>query len=177
MGGKSLVYVGLAWAVAVAAPDAARAYCVGWDKTIPNYDAHYYSVSHEFQRAKYVVKAKVVREIWVGEDGKAKPLQPPFQNGGPRPWGFDPYAGAYYRLHVETVFKGKPPSQLTIFSENSTARFWLAVGSEHVLFVTEETFEDPIGKSLTMDTCGNSKPLSKATALLRDLRRLARQRG
>src|SRR4051812_4380573 len=118
MRGKSFVYVGLAWAVALATPGAARAYCVGWDKTLPNYDAHYYSVPHEFRRAKYVVKAKVVGETWVGEDGNAKSLQPPFQNNGPMPWGFDPYSGAYYRLRVEGTFKGKPPSYLTIFSEN-----------------------------------------------------------
>ena len=174
MMGKSFIYVGLVWAIGLAAPNAARAYCVGWDKTLPNYDPHYYSVSHEFQRAKYVVKAKVVREIWVGEDGKAKSLHPPFQNGGPKPWGFDPYAGAYYRLQGETTFKGKPPPQLTIFSENTTARFWFDVGSEQVLFVTDETFDAPIGKRLTMDTCGNSKPLPKATSLLRDLGQLAR---
>ena len=175
MRGKSFVNAGVAWAIALGAPSAARAYCMGWDKTLPNYDAQYYSVSHEFRRAKYVIKAKVIQETWVGEDGKPKSLQPPFQNDGPRPWGFDPYTGAYYRLQVEVAFKGKPPSHLTVFSENSTARFWLDVGSEHVLFVTEETFEDPIGKRLTMDTCGNSKPLPKANTLLRDLGRLARR--
>lgn len=174
MQGKPLVYVGVAWAIAFAIPSAARAYCVGWDKTLPTYDARYYSVPHEFRRAKYIIKAKVVRETWVGEDGQPKSLQPPFQNDRPKPWGFDPYAGAYYRLRVEAAYKGQPPAYLTIFSENSTARFWLDVGSEHVLFVTEEPFEDPIGKRLTMDTCGNSKPLPKANRLLRELGRLAR---
>ena len=128
-------------------PANARAFCIGGDKTFPSYDPQYYSVDHEFRRATYVIKAKVIRETWLGDDGKEKALQPPFQNGGSRPWGFDPYLGAYYDVQVETPFKGKPPLDLRLFSENSTARFWFDVGSEHVLFVTEETFDQPIGRS------------------------------
>lgn len=84
--------------VLAAHPSQAFAYCIGWDKSLPHYDPHYYSVSHEFRRSRWVFKAKVLKETWVDEDGKEKPLQPPFQNGSPRPWGFDPYAGAYYDL-------------------------------------------------------------------------------
>ncbi|MGH7022821.1 MAG: hypothetical protein ACREEB_04420 [Caulobacteraceae bacterium] len=154
-------------------PASASAFCIGWDKNLPSYDPLYYSVSHEYRRAKYVIRAKVIRETWLGEDAKPKPLEPPFQNGSPKPWGFDPYAGAYYDVEVETSFKGPAPPTLRLFSENSTARFWFDVGSEWVLFVTDDTFDPPIGRSLTMDTCGNSEPLSKARALLRDLRELA----
>jgi hypothetical protein len=63
----------------------AGAYCLGNDKSLPSYDPKYYSVSREFRRSKYVVKARVLREIWLGYDGKEKPLQPPFQKGAPRP--------------------------------------------------------------------------------------------
>jgi hypothetical protein len=155
----------------------AGAYCIGWDKSLPNYDPAYYSVSHEFQRAKYVVKVKVIKETWVGEDGKTKPLQPPFENGSPKPWGFDPYAGAYYNLRVENSFKGKAPPTLRLFSENSTARFWFDVGSDWVLFVIDDIFDKPIGHNLTMDTCGNSKPLPKAGALLGALQALGKAAG
>jgi len=85
-------------------PSGALAYCVGWDKTLSNYGPHYYSVAHEYRRAEWVIKAKVLKETWVGEDGKEKSLTPPFQNGSPRPWGFDPYAGAFYDLQVERLF-------------------------------------------------------------------------
>ncbi len=161
-------------ALAVGAPALAQAYCVGWDKTLPNYDPKFYSVSHEFRRSEYIVEVKVDRETWLDEDGKEKPLQPPFQNGGPRPWGFDPYMGAYYDLEVLKSFKGRPPRRLRVFSENTTARFWLVVGSKHILFLTEETFDPPVLKSLTVDTCGNSKPLDTASGLLRTLGRLDR---
>lgn len=71
------LYIWLCCALAVGAiPAKAGAFCIGWDKSFPNYDSAYYSVSHEFRRAKYVVKTKVVGETWVGEDGLPKPLQP-----------------------------------------------------------------------------------------------------
>ncbi|HET8611211.1 MAG TPA: hypothetical protein VFL92_00415 [Sphingomonas sp.] len=146
------------------------------DKNLPNYDPQYYTVQHEFRRAEYVVKAKVLKEIWLGEDGKPKPLQPPFQNGAPRPWGFDPYIGAFYDLQIEKVFKGEPPMRIRLFSENSTARFWLKVGSEQLLFITEDTFEQPVGRQLTMDICGNSEPFSMAQALLRQIRHITQTR-
>lgn len=154
-------------------PAAARAYCLGWDKTLPGHDPRYYTVSHELRRAKYVVEAVVTRETWLGEDGKPKALQPPFQNGGARPWGFDPYLGAYYDVRVSRSFKGPAPATLRLFSENSTARFRFDVGSKHVLFVSEETFDGPIGRRLTVDTCGNSNELSRARPVTRRLRELA----
>jgi len=158
-------------------PATARAYCIGWDKSLPNYDPLYYSVAHEFRRSEYVVEVKVLRETWLDEDGKPKPLEPPFQNGAKKPWGFDPYLGAYYDLRVLKSFKGDAPATLRVFSENTTARFWFDVGSKHVLFVSKETFNPPIGGSLTVDTCGNSQPLSKSAGLLATLRHIALARA
>ena len=89
---------GSTWCALVfaALPVGASAYCIGWDKSLPDYDPRYYSIEHEFNRAKYVVKVKVFGE----------------------------------------------------------------------------TFDRPVGKSLTVDTCGNSKPLGKARVLLRTLAKL-----
>jgi|tagenome__1003787_1003787.scaffolds.fasta_scaffold20967447_3 hypothetical protein len=153
--------------------DATASYCVGWDKALPNYDPEYYSVAHEFRRAKYVLQTKVLREIWIGENGKEKPLRPPFQYGSLRPWGFDPYLGAYYDVRVEHSFKGRVPATLHLFSENSTARFWLKVGEAYILFVFDGSFDGPIGQKLTIDTCGNSRPLLNAHSLTRELEKLA----
>ncbi|MGJ3649470.1 hypothetical protein ACLB0R_13485 [Sphingomonas sp. GlSt437] len=137
------------------APVNAFAYCVGGDQTLPNYDPRYYSIAHEFRRSQYVVVATVIREIWIGEDGKIKALRPPFQFNGPRPWGFDPYIGAFYDLQVRTIYKGKPPAIIRVFSENTTARFWLRKGQKILGFVSPEVFDKPIGKQFTLDTCGN----------------------
>lgn len=96
----------VALAVAALSPQKARAYCGGSDPLNFDYDPKFYSVPKEWTRSKYVVKARSVREIWLGEDGKEKPLKPPFQNGAPRPWGFDPYIGAYYDVVVLQAYKG-----------------------------------------------------------------------
>lgn len=147
-------------------PFRASAYCVGWDKTLPSYDPRYCTVDHEFRRAAWVVKAKVLKETWVGEDGKEKVLKPPFQNGSPRPWGFDPYAGAFYDLQIKHSFKRNSPSNIRIFSENATDRFWLRQGEEILAFVSTEAFEAPMGKHFTLDTCGNFRPYPKANDIM-----------
>jgi hypothetical protein len=149
--------------VALAAlPATAQAYCPGRDPSEPGYDPHYYSVSREFRRSIYVIEGQVARETWVGEDGKPKPLRGPFQNGSKKPWGFDPYMGAYYDVRVVRSFKGKAPRTLRLFSENSTARFWFDVGDRQVLFVSQGDFDKPVGHRLTVDTCGNSAARAKA---------------
>ena len=144
---------------------------------MPMYDSHYYSISKEYHRAKYVVRAQVIRETWLGEDGQEKALEPPFQNGATRPWGFDPYVGAYYFVKVLQTYKGHPGAELQLFSENSTARFWLDVGSEYILFVTEASFEPPIAMKLTTDNCGNSTSMKEGLSALRQVEGLSRRRS
>jgi hypothetical protein len=156
-------------------PQAARAYCMGWDKELPGYRADYYSVPQEFGRARYVAEIQVVRETWLGEDGKPKPLQPPFQNHGSRPWGFDPYIGAYYDVLVLRRFKGEPSTRLRLYSENSTARFQFKVGSRWLAFVTEED-EEVVGHVLTLDTCGNLQPWTPRSKAAFEVLRLASPR-
>jgi hypothetical protein len=155
--------------VLAGSPTLARAYCVGADKTLPNFDPAYYSVSHEFERSRYVIEGRVLREVWIGDDGNPRPLKPPFQAGHSRPWGFDPYMGAYYDVQVVSAFKWKPPLVVRIFSENLTARFWLDLGREYLVFVSEGSFDKPIGKSLTVDACSKSGALSNSAASLGQL--------
>jgi hypothetical protein len=123
------------------APSTAQAYCPGTDKNFPGYDAHYYSVGKEFARSKYVILGSIYRETWLGENGQPKRLKGPFQFGAKRPWGFDPYAGAYYDVRVQQSFKGTAPAHLRLFSENSTARFWLQPGHHYLLFVSLGNFD------------------------------------
>jgi len=156
-------------ATAAVMPCITEASCPGLDPLLPGYDPDYYSVSKELARSRYVVVGRVVSETWLGEDGKPKALQPPFQGGRPRPWGFDPYIGAVYDIEVLRVIKGRPGPRVALFSENSTARFWLDVGGEYLFFISEETFDEPIGRRLTIDTCGNSASSEKAKEVLKRL--------
>jgi hypothetical protein len=151
---------------------AAEGYCPGADPTLPGYHPDYYSVRQEFARAKFVVEATAEREIWLGNDGQAKPLNPPFQLGGNRPFGFDPYMGAYFDVRVQRRFKGNPPGHLRLFSENSTARFFMNKGKSYLLFVTDGEFDPPISRALTVDNCGNSDAATRRS-LLRQIERLS----
>ena len=157
-------------ALALAAP--ALATCLGWDKSLPDHDPRYYSVAHEFGRSTFVVEVRSLSETWLGGNGKPKALEPPFQDGALRPWGFDPYAGALYEAEVLRIYKGKPPRRLTLFSENSTARFHLAVGQKYLLFVFPVETEHN-GRQLTVDTCGNSGDLDRSRKALAEVRKLA----
>jgi hypothetical protein len=166
-----------AFLVAALLPIEVFAYCFGWDKSQPDYDPKYYSVAKEFQRSQYVVVATSVRETWLGEDGKPKPLEPPFLGGASRPRGFDPYLGALYEVRVTQTFKGNPPERLTLFSDNSTARFsLLPVGGKFLLFVVGNG-PATSGAQLTIDNCGNSEALPKASVAMRELKRLTGRTG
>ncbi len=176
MNRKTLSLIAAVAAVTIA-PAAARAACIGWEKDSPGYRPDYYSTEQEFIRAKYVAEIQVTRETWIGEDGKPKRLKPPFQHRGSRPWGFDPYLGAFYDVQVVTPFKGSPPATVRLFSENSTARFWLKVGGRYLAFVTEEQ-EDWLNNQavLTLDTCGNMERWTRGSKVLRTVQRLASPR-
>jgi hypothetical protein len=155
---------------------AAQAYCPGTDKSFPGYDPRYYSLAKEYARSKYVILASLERETWLGEDGKPKSLKGPFQSNATRPWGFDPYAGAYYDVRVRRSFKGAAPPRLKLFSENSTARFWLRRGSSYLLFVSTGLFDPPMRNQLSVDNCGNSAEVNGNQSLLREVSRLAARR-
>jgi hypothetical protein len=147
----------VAFVAAVSAPTAASAYCAGADKTLPDYRPDYYSVPMEFGRSKFVVEGVVTSETWVGDDGKPKPLVAPFGSGEKRPWGLAaPYMGAWYDVQVIRRFKGRAPTHVRLFSENSTARFWLNKGERYLLFISGDVFDEPIRQAMTIDTCGNS---------------------
>ena len=151
---QKLVLIVSAFAAFYSAP--ASAYCSGRDPTWPGYSADFYTVKSEFKSAKYVAMVKVEREIWLGDDGRPKPLRPPFQSGTSRPWGMDPYVGAFYAVSLIKAYKGRPAQHMRLYSENTTARFWLEPGREYLVFLSKEKFDAPVGWALTIDSCGNS---------------------
>ncbi len=68
--------------------------------------------------------------------------------------------GRYYLLHVERMFKGSLRKQVTVYTENSSARFPLDKGQGYLLFA------DRNQRRLEIYGCGNSAPLSKAAKSL-----------
>ena len=78
--------------------------------------------------------------------------------------------GTVYTVQVSTVFRGHPPRQLDLFSENSSGRFPMDSRGKYVLF-TYRT----LGRT-AIDNCGNSRPLFGADAVLDTLRTLRASR-
>lgn len=82
-----------------------------------------------------------------------------------------PESGAYYDGHnytvqVQEVFKGNPTNTVVIFSENSSGRFPMSVGSTYILFVYYE-----LGRN-QVSNCGNSGLLSEKQDVIQAVRQL-----
>jgi hypothetical protein len=176
---RTLIVGGLC--LAVAAPSAS-AFCIGYDPDM-HLPKDYYSVRKEFVRSAFVAIVEVRSEQWLDEKGWPVVPKPPFQNGSRIPWGFDPYAGANYRVRFIKQFKGRPRGQLTIFSENTDARTPLEKGRRYLLFVNKQRedlrdMQEPnFGWRYTVDNCGNSSWLPAARGLLAELKSLTARRS
>ena len=159
---NAFVICGLGAALALSA--AASAWCD------PKVD---YSVKGEFAQSEYVATVRVTRTTWLGEDRRPKSLQGKLMLGS-IPGGFDPYAGAYYRVTVLNLFKGKPLHHLSIFSENTEARTPLRDGQRYLVFLfrVQQNDEDRKRGDLMIDYCGNSATLESAAPLLAQLKGL-----
>jgi len=74
--------------------------------------------------------------------------------------------GIFYRLRIERSFNGNPGNIPEVFSENSSSRFPMMVGSKYLLFITYQH------DRLLVDYCGNSGLASKRIKELRALEQL-----
>jgi hypothetical protein len=79
----------------------------------------------------------------------------------------DSLTGTFYTIRVVKTWHGKAPESLTLYSENSTARFPMRVDGTYILFVTKSDN----GKWI-IDNCGNSGLLPSANKVLSALRAL-----
>lgn len=100
----------------------------------------YPTVAEEFAEAEFVYVAFVQAATVVGED--------------PDDW-FD---AVQYTVTPLNVFKGDPPPELVLWSENSTGRFPMRPTGTYLLFVPPE---HPVGwegelRGRSIDNCGNS---------------------
>ena len=106
------------------------------------------TVRDEYRASDAVVLAKVIRQTAV-------------------PASRDYLEGTAYLVRVDETLKGKPPAQIRLFSENSSGRFPMRVGTQYLLFV------DNLERSV-IDNCGNSGAVSnrrRAVSVVRSLRR------
>jgi hypothetical protein len=108
------------------------------------------SVGEESRSSKAVVLARVVgqREVPQASDG----------------FYFD---GTIYRIKIERAFQGSIGTDAEVFSENSSGRFPMVVGSKYLLFINE------LHDRLLVDYCGHSGLLSRRGKELQEVERLA----
>jgi hypothetical protein len=79
----------------------------------------------------------------------------------------DFYYGTIYQIRVDRRFRGALGEKAEIFSENSSGRFPMKVGSRYLLFIYTAN------SRMQVDYCGNSGLLVNRTKELRELERLA----
>ena len=106
-------------------------------------------VGREYQQSQYVLIATVKSESAVPEGRVPGDLE-----------------GTDYHVAPTVVFKGAPPSDLALFSENSSGRFPMEIGSQYLLFVLRA------GSNYAVDNCGNSGLLASTAGLIDLVRRL-----
>jgi hypothetical protein len=76
--------------------------------------------------------------------------------------------GIEYAVQVEEVLRGAPTKTVKIFSENSSGRFPMRIGTTYLIF----TYEDL--NRVRVDNCGNSGEAIEKAEVLAMLRKLKR---
>jgi len=89
---------------------------------------------------------------------------------GPEAGGF--IKGTFYSIQVAKVFKGSPPKKVELYSENSSGRFPMKVGSSYLILAYEGVFEGIEGRRLALDNRGNSGTEKRSKNALKILNEL-----
>ncbi len=74
--------------------------------------------------------------------------------------------GTTYSVRVEEMFHGSAIKTIKLFSENSSGRFPMKVGTAYLIFVHKELDWSAV------DNCGNSGELSKRSEAIAKLRKM-----
>lgn len=80
----------------------------------------------------------------------------------------DPSDPDGFTAHIVTIkvlasLKGKLPNVTVIRNENTSSRYPMSVGEEHILFVSRD------GHELRVDSCGNSAPMPDGKQLVKQI--------
>lgn len=127
----------------IALPCTVHALCLG--------DRHP-AVKDEYASSRFVVTVMSVRRRDV-----ASPEDP------------EGIEATQYAVAVRRIFKGKPPTTLTVLSENTSSRFFMQPGREYLLFGNGEA------DAVFVDACGHSGLVRERRDVIRELDRLADQ--
>jgi hypothetical protein len=82
----------------------------------------------------------------------------------------DTPGGTFYLVKVLETLRGTPGSAVEIFSENSSGRFPMHIGTSYLLFLYKQQ------GLLSADYCGNSGPVADKADVLREARQLAKHK-
>lgn len=72
------------------------------------------------------------------------------------------------RIHVLEKLKGRPTSVIVVRNENTSSRYAMSVGDEHILFVSRSN------RVMSIDSCGNSEVMPQGEQVARVVRTLLR---
>jgi hypothetical protein len=76
----------------------------------------------------------------------------------------DGYTAYNVTVRVITRLKGNLPDVIVIRNENTSARYPMSIGEEHLLFVSKD------GQELWVNTCGNSAAMPEGSQLAKEVR-------
>lgn len=85
----------------------------------------------------------------------------------------DPDGISAFRITIDVLenLKGKAPAQLVVMNDNTSSRYAMAKGEEHLLFLSQD------GNRYWVNACGNSATRHEAEGLLKELRQLLRTKN
>ena len=139
-------------AATLAAPGLASALCEGGYPNI--------SLAREVKESTFVIVGRLTSYRRV-----ADPEDP------------EGYAATLYRVYVDRVLRGRPPARLTIYNENTSARFPFhepvgpGKGKRYLMLVHSA----PDG--YWVDACGHSGELAKSGKTMRSILRMVARTG
>jgi hypothetical protein len=122
------------------------------------------TVANEFDQSTLVVRGTILSRQEI-----------PIRDNDPNP---NAKPGILYQIRVDQSFKGNAPRVLHDYSERDSSGFYLAVGTEYLLFLNPMTGDDwakrvAPGALRVNNNCGQSRPWAKlsieARMLLGDL--------
>lgn len=125
--------------------DAAHALCLDPKSGISGYNV---PLRSEIQAADAIVVGRVLVENELKEDRS------------------DPEGVTAYNVTIKVLatLKGRLPNVFSVRNENTSARYAMAVGEEHVLFISQGR-----NGQLWIDSCGSSAITSKGNSLVKQI--------